>query len=63
MTQRALSRRDGAAFLGVSCRTFDTLRKTDEFPKPFLLPAEKRGTPRWWLADLEAWALARPKGE
>ena len=65
MTQRAVGRREGAAFLGVSQRTFDAYRKSAkaQFPKPFLLPAERRAMPRWWLSDLEAWALSRPKGE
>lgn len=49
---------DAAALLGVSERTFHTLRKRPGFPRPIALLGPRR--PRWRTADLFHWLNAVP---
>lgn len=59
MTPQAVGVSGAARVLGVSARTLYDLARRPEFPRPFVLPAEKRGTRRWWVDELIRWADSR----
>jgi predicted DNA-binding transcriptional regulator AlpA len=60
LNARFITRDQAAGFLGVTLGWLNRIRVKDEsFPQPKLISP---GSPRWRVADLEAWAMSRQSG-